>query len=225
LARVRAFIENSLGIMEGPVFLWEPEQNMEILTKGMGIKPEFVRILNDPQHLPRRMAQDYPYEIDLIPPSLLKRRRAAFWIQAASFLFLLMSLATYPIAGLTGKYNRLNYLEKKIASAQKQAADLTKLRETNQNLATYLRHTADHVRLQPQVSEILKEITELLPDDVWVGSFVFANGQIILQGEAASATTVLELLENSPLLKDVRFESQIVRRKDVELYKIAAKIE
>ena len=114
MSRARALMENSLGTVEGPFFLWESEQDAEMVAKGLGAKPESVRVLNDPPRLSRRLSQDYPYEIDLIPLSVLKRRRVAFWVQAASFLVLLLALAAYPAAEIAGKHYHLSRLEKHI---------------------------------------------------------------------------------------------------------------
>ena len=59
------------------------------------------------------------------------------------------------------------------------------------------------------VSELLNEVTGLLPDDTWVVQFSRRDDQLTLSGFSAKASALIELLEQSDLLTDVRFRSPV----------------
>lgn len=59
------------------------------------------------------------------------------------------------------------------------------------------------------VSELLNEVTRLLPDDTWVVQFSRRDDQLTLSGFSAKASALIGLLEQSDLLADVRFRSPV----------------
>jgi Tfp pilus assembly protein PilN len=64
------------------------------------------------------------------------------------------------------------------------------------------------------VSDILRELTQVLPETAWVREFQLDDGKIRLQGYADSASELISLLEASPFFRDVYFTSAIVKEKD-----------
>ncbi|WP_373499506.1 PilN domain-containing protein [Desulfococcus sp.] len=76
------------------------------------------------------------------------------------------------------------------------------------------------------VSDILRELTQILPDTVWVREFSLGGGKIRLDGYADSAPDLISLLEASPIFKDVFFTSAIVKEKDgKERFNISMELE
>ena len=59
------------------------------------------------------------------------------------------------------------------------------------------------------VSELLNEVTRLLPDDTWVVQFSRRDNQLTLSGFSAKASALIGLLEQSDLLTGVRFRSPV----------------
>jgi general secretion pathway protein L len=58
---------------------------------------------------------------------------------------------------------------------------------------------------------LLRELTAQLPEHTWVSRFSISRGEVLLQGESASATELLQLLESTELLRDARFQSPVAR--------------
>jgi len=56
---------------------------------------------------------------------------------------------------------------------------------------------------------LLKELTEVLPDNTWLTEFVYKDGGITIGGLTTSSSPLISLLENSPMLKEVKFASSI----------------
>jgi Tfp pilus assembly protein PilN len=65
-----------------------------------------------------------------------------------------------------------------------------------------------------QVEDVLKELTVLLPDSVWVKSMNLSGDAVKIQGEAQSASDLIPLLEASPIFTNARFLSTITKIKN-----------
>jgi general secretion pathway protein L len=58
---------------------------------------------------------------------------------------------------------------------------------------------------------LLRELTAQLPEHTWVSRFSIGRGEVLLQGESAAATDLLQLLESTELLRDAQFQSPVSR--------------
>jgi general secretion pathway protein L len=74
---------------------------------------------------------------------------------------------------------------------------------------------------------LLDEISRRLPDDTFAIQFDFDGKIMQIQGESGSASTLVELLESSPLLKDVGFKAQLTKLQGTgsDRFHIAASLE
>lgn len=64
---------------------------------------------------------------------------------------------------------------------------------------------------QPQVIDLLRELTERLPDDTWVQNLDFRDGEVQIRGESTQATALIGLLEKTPGVSDATFRSPVVQ--------------
>jgi general secretion pathway protein L len=73
---------------------------------------------------------------------------------------------------------------------------------------------------------LLRELTGQLPDHTWVSRFSISRGEVQLQGESVTATELLQLLESTELLRDVKFQSPVSRGDESgkEQFTIVAKL-
>jgi general secretion pathway protein L len=69
---------------------------------------------------------------------------------------------------------------------------------------------------------LMRELTELLPTDVWLTALTMDLKGAELTGQAASASALVPLLENSPRLERVEFASPVTRGRDKEQFRIRA---
>jgi len=74
--------------------------------------------------------------------------------------------------------------------------------------------------LQPLA--VLRELTEILPNDAWVTYLAFDAKGVEMTGQAGAASTLIPLLENSPRLERVEFASPVTRGRDREQFRIRA---
>ncbi len=79
-------------------------------------------------------------------------------------------------------------------------------------------------RQAPVASEILFTLTHLLPDDTYLSELEVTNGEVRVTGYAASASTVLGLVDQSPRFGNAAFRSPVVQDQRVqrEEFNIAA---
>jgi hypothetical protein len=82
--------------------------------------------------------------------------------------------------------------------------------------------------------EILAELTGVIPDDSWISNLNFKGiklkdkkkpgGELIINGFAASSSSLISLLEDSPFFEKVEFVGPIKKTKEKEQFKLSAKI-
>ncbi len=63
----------------------------------------------------------------------------------------------------------------------------------------------------PSTTQMLEELTKLLPDDTFVIQLEFNGKTVQIMGETGSAASMVETLEASPLFKDVAFKSPLTK--------------
>jgi Tfp pilus assembly protein PilN len=74
--------------------------------------------------------------------------------------------------------------------------------------------------------EALRELSEILPDTVWINDFTLRGDGVEISGLADNATALVPLIEQSPLFKDVALASGITRiQGGKEMFRIRAKFE
>jgi len=167
----------------------------------------------------------FPYSIDLISPAVLKRRRLWFKLEVAAAIFLLAALIGQPLAVVAGKRRQLHKLEKELKVVRLEADKLSGIRKKNQALIEHLETLSQQVRRQAVTVDLLKELTEVIPQDTWLRSLAIRSRKIYLSGTSSSATTVVKALEDSPLFKEVHFDSPVVKKGNHETFKIVVDLE
>jgi general secretion pathway protein L len=66
-------------------------------------------------------------------------------------------------------------------------------------------------REQPQMTDLLREVTDLLPDDTWVQTLNYRDGEVDIRGESAQATALIGLLEQGPGISGATFRSPVMQ--------------
>jgi Tfp pilus assembly protein PilN len=81
--------------------------------------------------------------------------------------------------------------------------------------------------------EILRELTQLLPDTVWIWNFKYSGKEVEISGFADSASELISLLDKSPLFEKVEFLAPVTKQldrriggdKEKERFKIKLRLE
>ncbi len=212
------------GLGFNKAFLWLAAADLRVSLQELRPDLETEELKQLPETL-RLEWSAFPYSIDLISPAVLKRRRLWFKLEVAAALFLLAALIGQPLAVIAGKRRHLQKLEKELQIVRQEADKLSGIRKKNQALIDHFETLAQQVRQQSVTIDLLKELTEVIPQDAWLRSLAIRSRKIYLSGTSSSATTVVKALEDSPLFKEVHFDSPVVKKGTHETFKIVVDLE
>ncbi len=77
---------------------------------------------------------------------------------------------------------------------------------------------------EPLVTELVKELTELIPAEAYLTSFNLRAGRLTLEGQARSASDLITALGKSKRFRDVTFASPTTKQGDRERFSIVAEV-
>jgi len=161
--------------------------------------------------------------LDLIPAAIKPRRftRQEMMTGGALAATLLLVLGTLLVPGIV-ESRRLARLNREIARIDPDVRAVEKvareLDHKRQLLGTVERINAGSLQPLP----LLRELTEILPNDAWLTYLAFDSKGVELTGQAGAASNLIPLLENSPRLERVEFASPVTRGRDREQFRIRA---
>jgi len=105
-------------------------------------------------------------------------------------------------------------LDGRLQQARQQAGTVTRLQRQLDDASAL----TNFVRLRRQervpTVELLRALTEDLPDDTWLQQLAIRGDNVELQGESARATLLIELLEQSPYFDSVAFRAPLTKARD-----------
>jgi general secretion pathway protein L len=140
---------------------------------------------------------------------------------ALAGLTLLMALAV-PAVTMLRDERRLAALDAALAGlapSVREAEQLSQAVERSRREVETLRSfETQHLRALP----LLRELTELLPQDVWLTNVSVDRKGLELAGFANSASQLIPLLEASPAFEGVEFTSPVTKGRDREQFRLKA---
>lgn len=176
--------------------------------------------------------------VDLLPRAMLPPRRLTsvqrLNVALASLLVLLIIGAiAIPIWQRRAEVLRLTPIVEK---ARSEAEATRRIDAELQRLAAEHQLVTTRKYQSPTVLEIIEELSRLSPDTTWLQSLEMKAPQgtgkprqtreLLLAGEAASASKMIELLEQSPLLQNTTQRAQTTRgaQPNTERFQIASEL-
>ena len=161
--------------------------------------------------------------LDLLPLRLRPRRlsRAQGLTLAVASATALLLITALLVPGLREQrhLNRINAevtrLDPQVRAVERVVRDLERKRKL---LGTINGLETSALRPLP----VLRELTDLLPTDTWLTTMSLDAKGVELTGQAAAASALIPLLENSPRLERVEFSSPVTRGRDKEQFRIRA---
>lgn len=161
--------------------------------------------------------------LDLLPaplkPRRLTRAQALTGAVAAATVLLVVAAVLAPgyrasrhLARITAEMARLDPEVRAVDALQREL-------ETRRQMLTIV----DEVQAQAlKPLPVLRELTELLPNEAWLTMVSLDGKGVELTGQAAAAAALIPLLENSARLERVEFSSPVTRGRDREQFRIRA---
>lgn len=115
-------------------------------------------------------------------------------------------------------------LEARLAVATAEAEAVASLRADFEALTRAEALPFARKRARPAAVLVVEDLSRRLPDDTWLLHLRLAGEEIEMTGYSSAAAGLIERLELSPLLRDVRFRSPVTRdpRRDAERFHLSA---
>jgi general secretion pathway protein L len=134
-------------------------------------------------------------------------------VQTAVVLLLLVLVIGWPLYQRQQTLTRLQgELPQLKARAEQSRAVATEL----QRLESSRAFLQEQQQQAPRLLLLLDELTALLPDHTWLARFEDNGSSFRLDGESAEVSALISLLEQSPLLENVRFASPVTSNPHTE---------
>ncbi len=158
------------------------------------------------------MARNPAVKINLLPDAFrFKQPRWAYITAAVLGLVILVLLAGMLFHRQVQDRRSLRDLDREIASLKAPVARVQELRRQTEEREKEIDTIEALYRKKDAALEVLQELTIIIPDDTYLNNFLYRDGSISIAGLSDSATELIPILENSPLLRNVVQRGNIFR--------------
>lgn len=189
------------------------------LAKRWGMTPDMITVEDGDSAI--------DWTVNLLPKSIGSSSRPGVGQLPATLALIAMVLAG--IATYLEFHQQARLLaayEANLAEGRAASLRAEELRAQVSQLLDRGRYAAQRKQLQPLLIDVLDETTRLLPDSTWVTQFRLQKEQLTLSGYAVAASTLIEVLEASPILSHVRFASPVTvdSKQGLERFNLSAQL-
>jgi len=133
-----------------------------------------------------------------------------------SAVLLMIAVSGYP---LLMQEIRITDMKSQIDAIKSDATSVISMKQQLEQASEESAYVEDKKQKYPEVLDILNALTTLLPDDTWLEQFEIKGSRLRVLGFSADASSLIERLENSPLLQKVAFDSPIVKDQRTERFR------
>ena len=124
--------------------------------------------------------------------------------------FLILVLVAAALAGpIWQKTQILAGLNKELADLKGRAAEVNTLREAVETAHKGSVAVLERKASQAAMIDLLRELTDRLPDGTWVENLEFQGNEVQVRGESIQAAALIGLLEQAPSISGVAFRSPV----------------
>lgn len=162
-----------------------------------------------------RALKELPVTLNLMPKAMRKKPSRI----GQYLLLILITLAVLTGAGwFTSQilHQRLiqNRLETEIARLSEEVAAIESLQDELEAAESRITFLNDLKREGPPTLDILRELSEVIPETAWIREFNISDDKVRLDGYADTAAELVPLLDASSRITDVAFLSAITKGRD-----------
>ncbi len=102
-------------------------------------------------------------------------------------------------------------LDAELKRARSTAVEVEGVREALERARLGSVEVLNRKREHPRMIDLLRELTDLLPDGTWVQTLNFRDGEVDIRGESDQATALIGMLERGPGISAVSFRSPVMQ--------------
>ncbi|MBK1705574.1 PilN domain-containing protein [Halochromatium glycolicum] len=149
---------------------------------------------------------------NLLPPAERpRRRRLGLLINAALGGIALLLVLILLVSPLWQRQQIHQDLENRLRELRGRATEVTRVREELEQARVGSVAVLQRKAEAPRMTDLLRELTDLLPDGTWVQTLNYRDGEVDIRGESTQATALIALLENGPGISNVTFRSPVMQ--------------
>ena len=193
--------------------------DLVVRLAGIGLQPDQATLC--------REKTGQPQPVNLLPEQVRQHRPdSARYLNLALGVVALMLLVGAIALPLVNKLQVIPALEARTELVTVQAEVARRLREQVEQLGTGSRFLIEKKHGMPLALEIINELTRILPDDTWINRLDIKGQEVQIEGQSASASALIPLIESSDKLRNPRFRSPVTRmpRTNTERFHLSAEV-
>jgi len=149
---------------------------------------------------------------NLLPPS--ERPRTSYLGAVLTGLLvagILLLLGAVLISPIWQKQQEHEALERELRSVRVAAEQVGTVREELERARLGSVEVLTRKREQPRMTDLLRKLTDRLPDNTWVQTLNVRDGDVDIRGESGQATALIGLLEQADGISQVSFRSPVMQ--------------
>ena len=156
-----------------------------------------------------------PVAINLLPPVLRKKPdKTGFYVMMGLILLVILAGGIWAGSHLVRQRQTLALLDAELARLRSVASEIQEIQAETLEMQKDLEFIHSLRPGDAFATELVNEISAILPLDAWLTDFKISGNKISIYGVAASATELIALLEASPYLAQAEFISTIRKDRD-----------
>ncbi len=165
--------------------------------------------------------------VNLLTYGKVERRRIPKALTFTLLLLLVVLLCLHLYIPLEKDRKKIVIIDKKIANLRPQMEEVDAMKREVEVLKDGVKSAEAFLNMKRLNMELIKEITNLLPEDAWVVRMEIDDDDMLLEGYAVSSSILIEILESSEFFKNVSFSSTTIKdkRTNKERFRIKASLE
>ena len=153
--------------------------------------------------------------INLLPARQRKQpSRWGLYLMAVLLALTLVSGIAWGASALLQKRLYHTRLDREINRLTEEVADIERRQADIEALRHKLEFLQEQKRTPQNVLDILKALTDIIPDSAWLREIAIESDRIRIDGYADAAAELIPLIDASPLFTDVSFLAAITRGRD-----------
>jgi general secretion pathway protein L len=155
----------------------------------------------------------------------IRRQRLTRITAAVATCFVVISLMAW--LPMSAREKALATVDARLTEVRRDADELVRTRKKLEDLRSSASSVQSEKHSRTPVIALLAELTSLLPDDTWLVQMSQSDTELRVAGYSANASSLIELLENSEMLENVRFDAPVTIQNDTsrEHFRIVASLE
>jgi general secretion pathway protein L len=148
--------------------------------------------------------------LDLLPHQSRDRAGERRLIRALIVLALALAVVAVAIP-LQRQRSQLAALTEQLTATRAEAEQSHALREELDQLTQTSRFLLNEKSRRPMATEVLAELTRLVPDQAHLAQLMLQGDEVQVHGQAATASDLISLLDQSPLFRAPQFRSPVTQ--------------